>query len=165
MYTADTALAAADGAPGASRANDLAQSLNAILADVFVLYVKTKAFHWHVTGPHFRDYRRLLDEQAAQVFATIDLIAERVRKIGGDTLRSVGDIARRQRLSDNDHGQVQAADMLAELRRDNAELAALMREAHALCDEHGDIATASLLENWVDEAEGRVWFLSAATGG
>lgn len=144
---------------GEHAVRDIASALTALLADMFVLYLKTKNFHWHVSGPHFRDYHLLLDEQAAQIFATSDAIAERVRKIGGTTLRSVGHIARLQRVLDNDSDYVTAPDMLAELRSDNAELADRLRGAHGLCEEHGDIASASLLETWVDEAEGRVWFL------
>lgn len=138
---------------------DIAGAMNAILADTFALYMKTKNFHWHVSGPHFRDYHLLLDEQAAEIFATTDDIAERVRKIGGNTLRSIGDIARHQRLADNDAKYVDPADMLAELREDNQRVVASMREAHELCDEHNDVATASLLENYIDAAEKRVWFL------
>jgi len=138
---------------------DIAGALNAILADTFALYMKTKNFHWHISGPHFRDYHLLLDDQAADIFATTDEIAERVRKIGGNTLRSIGDIARKQRLADNDAEYVDPADMLAELREDNQRVVASMREAHELCDEHRDIATASLLENYIDAAEKRVWFL------
>ena len=138
---------------------DLSGALNALLADSFALYLKTKNFHWHVSGPHFRDYHLMLDEQAEQIFATTDDIAERVRKIGGTTLRSIGHIARLQRVLDNDADFVTPQDMLAELREDNKELAARMRETHDLCDEHGDVATASLLENWIDEAERRTWFL------
>ena len=142
---------------------DLSGALNALLADFFALYVKTKNFHWHVSGPHFRDYHLLLDEQADQVFATTDVIAERVRKIGGTTIRSIGHIARLQRVADNDADFVPAPDTLAELHEDNAMLAARLRETHGLCDEHGDIATASLIETWVDEAERRSWFLFEAT--
>ena len=138
---------------------DIAGALNAILADSFALYLKTKNFHWHVSGPHFRDYHLLLDEQADQIFATTDVIAERVRKIGGNTLRSIGDISRQQRLADNDAAYVDPQDMLAELRDDNQRVVASMREAHGLCDEHDDVATASLLEVFIDEAERRVWFL------
>ena len=138
---------------------DIAGALNAILADSFALYLKTKNFHWHVSGPHFRDYHLLLDEQADQIFATTDVIAERVRKIGGNTLRSIGDISRQQRLADNDANYVEPQDMLAELRDDNQRVVASMREAHGLCDEHEDVATASLLEVFIDEAERRVWFL------
>jgi starvation-inducible DNA-binding protein len=142
---------------------DLAGALTTLLADMFALYVKTKNFHWHVSGPHFRDYHLLLDDQAGQILATTDAIAERVRKIGGTTLRSIGHIGRLQRVLDNEADYVTAQDMLAELRSDNMELAARMRETHALCDEHGDVATASLLEVWIDEAEGHVWFLFEAS--
>jgi starvation-inducible DNA-binding protein len=142
---------------------DLSAALTTLLADFFALYVKTKNFHWHMSGPHFRDYHLLLDEQAGQIFAATDDIAERVRKIGGTTLRSVGQIARQQRVLDNDADYVTPLDMLAELRDDNLQLAAHMRETHGLCDEHGDVATASLLENWIDEAERRVWFLFEAS--
>ena len=138
---------------------DISAELNALLADVFALYVKTKNFHWHMSGPYFRDYHLLLDEQSDQIFATIDPIAERVRKVGGTTLRSTGHITRLQRLSDNDADFVTPADMLAELREDNARLASFMRETHALCDNYNDVATASVLETWIDEAERRVWFL------
>jgi starvation-inducible DNA-binding protein len=127
--------------------------------------MKTKNFHWHMSGPHFRDYHLLLDEQGDQLFATTDAIAERVRKIGGTTLRSIGHIARLQRVSDNDADYVTPKDMLAELRDDNARLAGYLRETHDICDEHGDVATASLLENWIDEAERRVWYLFEATRG
>jgi starvation-inducible DNA-binding protein len=142
---------------------DLSAALTTLLADFFALYVKTKNFHWHMSGPHFRDYHLLLDEQAEQVFAATDDIAERVRKIGGTTLRSVGQIARQQRVLDNDADYVTPLDMLAELRDDNLQLAAHMRETHGLCDERGDVASASLLENWIDEAERRVWFLFEAS--
>jgi starvation-inducible DNA-binding protein len=142
---------------------DLFGALNILLADMFSLYLKTKNFHWHVSGPHFRDYHLLLDEQAEQIFATTDDIAERVRKIGGTTLRSIGHVARLKRIADNDADYVTPQDMLAELRDDNKRLTANMRETHGLCDEHGDVATASLLENWIDEAERRVWFLFEAT--
>ena len=138
---------------------DLSGALNAVLADMFALYLKTKNFHWHVSGPHFRDYHLLLDEQAGQIFATTDDIAERVRKIGGTTLRSVGHIARLQHILDNDAEFVTPLDMLAELREDNKQLTARLRETHDLCDEHGDVASASLIENWIDEAERRTWFL------
>jgi starvation-inducible DNA-binding protein len=138
---------------------DLAASLTALLADCFALYVKTKNFHWHVSGPHFRDYHLLLDEQADQIFAMTDPIAERARKIGGTTLRSVGQIARQQRLLDNDADFVPPGTMLAELRDDNRHLTSILREVHSLCDEHGDVATASLVEVWIDETERRTWFL------
>lgn len=138
---------------------DISAALTGLLADVFAIYLKTKNFHWHVSGPHFRDYHLLLDEQSAELFAMTDPIAERARKIGGATLRSIGQIAKESRVSDNDADYVDPLDMLAELRDDNNDLVGRMREVHDLCDEHGDIATASLLENWVDETERRVWFL------
>ena len=144
---------------GPDAVRDISGALTILLADMFALYLKTKNFHWHVSGPHFRDYHLLLDEQAEQIFAATDAIAERVRKIGGTTLRSIGHIARLQRVADNDADFVTPRDMLAELREDNGQFVARMRETHALCDEHGDVATASLLENWIDEAERRVWFL------
>ena len=141
---------------------DIAGAMNAILADVFALYLKTKNFHWHMSGPHFRDYHLLLDEQAEQLFAMTDAIAERVRKVGGMTLRSIGQIAKMQRVADNDAGYVEPLDMLAELREDNKEMAARLREAHDVCDEYRDIATASLIEVWIDETERRTWFLFEA---
>ena len=141
---------------------ELSGALNTLLADMFALYLKTKNFHWHVSGPHFRDYHLLLDEQADQIFATTDDIAERVRKIGGTTLRSIGQVGRLQRVLDNDADYVTPADMLAELRDDNKQLVVNLRETHGLCDEQGDVATASLIENWIDEAERRVWFLFEA---
>jgi starvation-inducible DNA-binding protein len=144
---------------GSQATKDLSAALNLLLADVFALYMKTKNFHWHVSGPHFRDYHLLLDEQADQLYATTDPIAERVRKVGGATLRSIGQISRLQRVADNDADYVTPSDMLAELREDNQRLAARMREAHVVCEEHRDVATASLLEVWIDEAERRVWFL------
>jgi starvation-inducible DNA-binding protein len=142
---------------------DISGALTTLLADMFALYLKTKNFHWHMSGPHFRDYHLLLDEQAAQIFAATDDIAERVRKIGGSTLRSIGHISRLQRVLDNDADYVTPLDMLAELRDDNKQLAASLRETHGLCDEEGDVASASLLENWIDEAERRTWFLFEAT--
>jgi starvation-inducible DNA-binding protein len=144
-------------------AKALPDVLNALLADTFALYIKTKNFHWHISGPHFRDYHLLLDEQATQIFAITDDIAERVRKIGGTTIRSIGHIARLQRLRDNDAGYVDAQDMLAELLEDNKALVLNMHQVHDLCDEVGDVATASLLENWIDEAQRRSWFLFEAT--
>ena len=141
----------------------IASALTAILADMFALYIKTKNFHWHVSGPHFRDYHLLLDEQGDQIFATTDAIAERVRKLGGTTLRSTGHICRLQRVLDNDADFVTPLDMLAELRDDNKQLVANLRETRGLCDEHGDVASASLLENWIDEAERRAWFLFEIT--
>jgi starvation-inducible DNA-binding protein len=148
---------------GSDAVRDIAAALNVLLADIFGLYVKTKNFHWHMSGPHFRDYHLLLDEQATQIFAMTDDIAERVRKIGGKTLHSIGQISRSQRILDNDADYVTPLDMLAELRDDNKQLTANMRETHDLCDEHRDMATASLLENWIDEAERRTWFLFEAT--
>src|SRR5215475_8454695 len=144
---------------------DIAGALTILLADMFALYLKTKNFHWHVSGPHFRDYHLMLDEQGDQIFAATDAIAERVRKVGGTTLRSIGQISREQRIADNDADYVTPLDMLAELRQDNLQLTASMRETHGLCDEHGDVATASLLEVWIDEAERRTWFLFEATRG
>ncbi|TLZ28564.1 MAG: DNA starvation/stationary phase protection protein [Gammaproteobacteria bacterium] len=141
---------------------DIAAAMNGLLADVFALYVKTKNFHWHLSGPHFRDYHLLFDEQADQIFAMTDPIAERVRKVGGPTLRSIGHIARMQRVMDNDAEYVEPSDMLAELREDNKALAARLREAHNVCEEHRDIATASLIEVWIDETERRTWFLYEA---
>jgi starvation-inducible DNA-binding protein len=148
---------------GENATRDLSGALNKLLADMFALYFKTKNFHWHMSGQHFRDYHLLLDEQGAQIIATTDAIAERVRKIGGTTLRSIGHIARLQRVLDNEAAYVTPLDMLAELRDDNMRLAASLRETHSLCDEHGDVATASLLEPRIDEAEGRVWFLYEAS--
>jgi starvation-inducible DNA-binding protein len=142
---------------------DISGALNALLADFFALYLKTKNFHWHVSGPHFRDYHLLLDEQAAQLIGTSDAMAERVRKIGGVTLHSIGQIGRLQRVLDNDADYVTPLDMLSELREDNQHLAARMLEAHNVCEEHHDVATASLLEVWIDEAEQRAWFLFEAT--
>jgi starvation-inducible DNA-binding protein len=142
---------------------DISGALTILLADMFALYLKTKNFHWHVSGPHFRDYHLLLDEQAGQILAATDAMAERVRKIGGTTLRSIGQISRQQRLLDNDADYVTPLDMLAELREDNLQLTAFMRETHDLCDDHGDVASASLLEVWIDEAEGRAWFLFEAS--
>jgi len=142
---------------------NMSDALTALLADLFALYVKTKNFHWHVSGPHFRDYHLLLDEQSEQILATTDAIAERVRKIGGVTLRSIGQISRLQRIVDNDEEFVAAHRMLTELCEDNTQLAVRLRNAHSICDEHGDVASASLIENWIDEAEHRTWFLYEAT--
>src|SRR6266516_3135723 len=139
---------------------DISAAMNAILADVFALYLKTKNFHWHMSGPHFRDYHLLLDEHADQLFAMTDPIAERIRKIGGLTLRSIGHISRTQRVLDNDADYVEPLDMMAELADDNKTLAARLRETHNVCDEHRDVATASLIEVWIDETERRTWFLS-----
>ncbi|MFP5407336.1 MAG: Dps family protein [Gammaproteobacteria bacterium] len=142
-----------------SATRDVSGAMNAILADVFALYLKTKNFHWHMSGPHFRDYHLLLDEQSVQIFAMTDPIAERVRKIGGATIKSIGQISQLQRISDNDAEYVEPQDMLAELREDNKSLAARLREAHDVCEEHRDVATASLIEQWIDETERRTWFL------
>ena len=142
---------------------DIAGAMNGILADVFALYMKTKNFHWHLSGPHFRDYHLLLDEQADQIYAMTDPIAERIRKVGGGTIRSIGHIARLQRISDNDADYVEPEDMLAELREDSKTLAARLREAHNVCEEHNDIATTSLIEVWIDETERRTWFLFEAS--
>jgi starvation-inducible DNA-binding protein len=142
---------------------NLSGALNILLADMFALYVKTKNFHWHMSGPHFRDYHLLLDEHGDQIFATTDPIAERVRKIAGTSLRSIGHNGRLQRVTDNDADFVTPMDMLAELRDDNKQLVARLRETHGLCEEHDDVATASLLEVWIDEAERRTWFLFEAT--
>ena len=147
---------------GSNAIKDLTQGLNALAADMFALYLKTKNFHWHVSGPHFRDYHLLLDEQADQIFATTDAIAERVRKIGGTTLRSIGHIGRLQRIADNDADYVSARDMLAALQADSLKLVAHMRELHGQCDQYNDVATASLIEVWIDEAERRTWFLFEA---
>jgi starvation-inducible DNA-binding protein len=149
--------------PEATR--DISAALAGLLADVFALYMKTKNFHWHMSGPHFRDYHLLLDEQGEQIFDMTDDVAERARKIGGATLRSIGDIARRQRILDNDADYVDPKDMLAELRDDNERLTSIMRQVHNVCDTYGDVATASLLENWIDETERRTWFLFEATRG
>jgi starvation-inducible DNA-binding protein len=154
---------ATPSALGADAVRDISGALNALLADFFALYLKTKNFHWHISGPHFRDYHLMLDEQGEQIFEATDAIAERVRKLGGTTLRSIGHIARLQRIADNDADFVTPLDMLAELRDDTLTLASSLREVHGLCDEHGDIATASLIENWVDEAERRIWFLFEST--
>jgi starvation-inducible DNA-binding protein len=142
---------------------DISPALNGLLADVFALYVKTKNFHWHMSGPHFRDYHLLLDEQSDQIFAMTDPIAERVRKIGGRTIRSIGQIAKMKRIADNDAEHVDPQDMLAELREDNLRLTSEMRQVHNTCDEYGDVATASLLEVWIDETERRSWFLYEAS--
>ncbi|ALV07151.1 Dps family protein [Roseateles depolymerans] len=143
----------------AEATTDIGAALNGILADVFALYLKTKNFHWHMSGPHFRDYHLLLDEQGDQLYAMTDPLAERIRKVGGTTLRSIGHISRLQRISDNDADYVDPLDMLAELREDNKLLAERLREAHNVTDEHRDIASSSLLENWIDETERRTWFL------
>ena len=139
--------------------DDISEALKLLLSDAFALYLKTKNFHWHMSGPHFRDYHLMLDDQSDQIFSMTDAIAERARKIGGTTVRSIGQISRLQRISDNDAEYVEPLDMIAELRDDNAVLTQSMRETHSLCDAAGDVATASLLENWIDESEKRIWFL------
>ncbi|HEX5212865.1 MAG TPA: DNA starvation/stationary phase protection protein [Pseudolabrys sp.] len=148
---------------GANATKDITGAINALVADTFALYLKTKNFHWHMSGPHFRDYHLLLDEQSDQIFAMTDPLAERVRKLGGGTIRSIGDISRQQRLADNDAAYVDPQDMLAELHEDNQRLVAAMREAHDTCDEHNDVATTSLLEVYIDETERRAWFLYEAS--
>src|SRR5476651_2297018 len=156
---------AALGTPTDLKSNatrDLSAALTTLVADMFALYMKTKNFHWHMSGPHFRDYHLLLDEQSDQIYAMTDPIAERIRKLGGSTLRSIGHIARTQRVLDNDAEYVEPLDMLAELCGDNKELAARLREVHNVCDEHRDIASASLIEVWIDETERRTWFLFEA---
>ncbi|WP_217647010.1 Dps family protein [Planctomicrobium piriforme] len=140
----------------------ISEELRTLLADVMALYVKTKNFHWHMSGPHFRDYHLLLDEQGSQIFEMTDDIAERARKLGGTSIRSIGQINRLQRLKDNDQDDVRPQEMLSELMSDNQQLTAFMRATHAVCDEHGDVATASLLENWIDQTERRTWFLFEA---
>jgi starvation-inducible DNA-binding protein len=142
---------------------EIAETLRRLLADVFALYLKTKSFHWHISGRHFRDDHLLLDEHAIQIFNMVDDIAERIRKMGGTALRSIGDITRNQRLKDNDDERLLAADMLRDLLDDNRQLTRFLRLAHDLCDRHRDVATASLIENWIDESERRTWFLSETT--
>jgi len=148
---------------GADATRDISAALNGLLADTFALYLKTKNFHWHMSGPHFRDYHLLLDEHGDQIFAMTDPIAERVRKIGGNTLRSIGHISRQQRIADNDASYVTPQDMLAELREDNRRLVSIMREVHETCGEYNDVASTSLLEVWIDETERRAWFLFEMT--
>jgi len=159
LGTRRRAALATPSALGPEAVKNISGALNALLADVFALYLKTKNFHWHASGPHFRDYHLLLDEHADQIFAMTDDIAERVRKIGGTTIRSIGQVSRLQRLSDNDADFVDPPDMLAELREDNRAILASMRGAHDLCAEENDVATTSLLETWIDETERRIWFL------
>lgn len=146
-----------------SAIKQISEAMNTALADVFTLYLKTKNFHWHVSGPHFRDYHKLLDQQSQQLFAMTDPMAERIRKIGGPTIKSIGQIARLQQLSDNDADYVEPHDMLSELCEDNKALATRLRQAHEVCQEHQDYATTSLIENWLDETEERVWYLYEAT--
>lgn len=148
---------------GEEATRDIAAALTGVLADMFALYLKTKNFHWHMSGPHFRDYHLMLDEQGDQIFATTDALAERARKVGGATLRSIGHIARLQRIADNDADYVTAADMLAELAEDNRQITGFLRAAHAVCEEYNDVASTSLIEVWIDEAERRNWFLWEAT--
>jgi starvation-inducible DNA-binding protein len=148
---------------GPNAVGDISAALNLLLADMFALYLKTKNFHWHVSGPHFRDYHLLFDEQADQIFAITDAIAERVRKIGGKTIHSVAEIARTTRVIENEADYVEPSDMVAELRDDNKDLVTRLRAAHAVCEEHNDVATASLIEQWIDEAERRAWFLFEAS--
>jgi starvation-inducible DNA-binding protein len=145
-------------------AKEVGAAMNGVLADVFALYVKIKNFHWHMSGPHFRDYHLLLDEHGDQVFAMTDPIAERIRKIGGQTLKSIGQIDKMKRILDNDADYVEPSDMLAELCEDNKALTVSLREAHDVCDDHRDFATASLIENWIDETERRTWFLFESLG-
>lgn len=146
---------------GATR--DICAALNGLLADVFTLYLKTKNFHWHMSGPHFRDYHLMLDDHGTELFAMTDPIAERCRKLGGSTLRSIGHISRQQRIPDNDADYVDPQDMLAELREDNQRITTIMRQVHNVCEEYGDVASASLLEVWIDETERRTWFLFETT--
>ncbi len=172
MNNTETAQRTARGTNSLKTPTDLAPKgvaaiegeLRQLLADVFALYVKTKNFHWHMSGPHFRDYHLLLDEQSAQLFAMTDDLAERARKIGGTTIRSIGDIARHQRVRDNNDEFVSPHEMLAELCADNQQLTRALRAAHAVCDEYNDVATASLIENWIDETERRTWFLFEIIG-
>lgn len=158
MAKNDTAATTTDLSDNAVEA--ISSNLRRLLADVFALYVKTKNFHWHVSGRHFRDYHLLLDEQATQIFAMTDTIAERARKIGGATIRSIGDIAKNQRLKDNNKEALSPQEMLGELCADNQQLTRSLRAAHEVCDRHNDVATASLIENWIDESEQRTWFLA-----
>ncbi|PZQ47017.1 MAG: DNA starvation/stationary phase protection protein [Rhodovulum sulfidophilum] len=148
---------------GANAAKDIAAALNGVLADMFALYLKTKNFHWHMSGPHFRDWHLMLDEQGDQIFATTDALAERARKLGETTLRSIGHVARLQRLADNDADYVTPTDMIAELAEDNRRMAGFLRAAHGTCEAHGDVASTSLIEVWIDEAERRAWFLFETT--
>ena len=165
MTAKDAGLQVAEGASdlGRDARAEICGALRELLADAFALYLKTKNFHWHMSGRHFRDYHLLLDEHADQIFAMTDDIAERVRKIGGTTIRSIGQIARLQRIKDNDAEFVTPADMLSELREDEKALVLSMHAVHVLCDDAGDVATASLLENWIDQSQRRIWFLFEAT--
>jgi starvation-inducible DNA-binding protein len=163
LLNGDFATALSTPSDLAEKADQIQHTMNPILADVFAMYLKTKNFHWHMSGPHFRDYHLLLDEQAGQLLAMTDQIAERLRKIGASTLHSVGHVSRLQRIEDNDAQYVEPSDMLVELMNDNASLAARLRDAHEVCDRYRDIATASLIEVWLDETENRTWFLFEAT--
>jgi starvation-inducible DNA-binding protein len=163
-HSVATAISEPSGKLSEQAVNEISNALRPLLADVFTLYIKTKNFHWHMTGQHFRDYHLLLDEQGEQIFAMTDDIAERARKIGGTTLRSIGEISRRQRLRDDDEMNVSAHKMLSELRDDNLRLTGFLREAHELCAKHDDVATTSLIEVWIDETERRTWFLSEIVG-
>ncbi|MDR3435576.1 DNA starvation/stationary phase protection protein [Telmatospirillum sp.] len=160
--SAETTYVRPSGGLTSEAIDDVSCAFNSLIADVFSIYVKTKNFHWHVSGPHFRDYHHLFDEQAMQVLPLVDGMAERVRKVGGRAVRSIGQIVRLSQITDNDADDVPPAAMLAELCSDNAALAERMRETYDLCDEHGDVASAALLETWIDEAEQRVWFLFEA---
>ena len=148
---------------GPSAVNEISGALTTLLADVFTLYLKTKNFHWHISGQHFRDYHLMLDEQADEIFAMTDVIAERVRKIGGRTIGSIGEVVRRQRIKDCDGGAASPKGMLVELHNDNLQLLTFMRETHVLCDRNKDVASESVLENWIDETERRIWFLCEAS--
>lgn len=148
---------------GQDATRDISAALTGVLADMFALYLKTKNFHWHMSGPHFRDWHLMLDDHGDQIFATTDVLAERARKVGGVTLRSIGHIARLQRIADNDADFVSPADMIAELAQDNVQITAFLRAAHGVCETYGDVASSSLIENWIDEAERRSWFLFEAT--
>ena len=165
LRSADDTKPSALNTPSDISATAIVAALNHILADSFALYLKTKNFHWHMSGPHFRDYHLMLDEQSDQIFATTDPLAERVRKLGGRTVRSIGHISKLQRIKDNDSAFVSPLDMLAELMADNKAVAAAMRKAHEICDDHKDVATASLLEVYIDDTERRTWFLFEATRG
>ena len=158
MATSDTTATRTDLSGNA--VEEISSNLRRLLADVFALYVKTKNFHWHISGRHFRDYHLLLDEQATEIFAITDTIAERARKIGGTTIRSISDIAKNQRLKDNNKENVSPMDMISELREDNQQLTRFLRSTHDICDRHNDVATASLIEVWIDESEKRTWFLA-----
>ena len=152
-------------ASGENAITSVVPALNALLADLFALYLKTKNYHWHMTGPHFRDYHLLLDEQAGEIFASTDDVAERARKLGGNTLRSIGDIARLQRLKDDDRETAEPADMLRALRDDTDALVASLHELKAISDAAGDNATSGIVDTWTDQAERRAWFLAEIVRG